>query len=80
MCRKNPFFYLKLIFLVSWVISLNPGLNDHLKENCKIFRSRSLHFVNLNTNSLLPKMNELRKKRIEKKYQTQRLLGLQKQN
>ena len=32
----------------------------HLKENWKTFRSRGLHFINLNINSLLPKIDELR--------------------
>ena len=45
-------------------ISLDPGStqNDHLKENWKIFRNRGLHFMYLNINSLLPKIDELGEK------------------
>ena len=61
-CHKNPFLYLKLILLLSGDISLNPGpiQNNHLKENWEIFRNRDLHFIHLNINSLLPKIDELR--------------------
>ena len=34
--------------------------NDHLKENRKTFRSRSLHFIHLDRYSLLTKIDELR--------------------
>ena len=34
--------------------------NNHLKENWKIFRNRGLHFIHLNVNSLLPKIEELK--------------------
>ena len=62
-CHKNHFLYLKLILLLAGDISLNPGptQNDHLKEKWKIFRNRGLHFIHLNINSLLPKIDELRK-------------------
>ena len=62
-CHKNHFLYLKLTLLLSGDISLNPGptQNDHLKENWKIFRNRGLPFIHLNINSLLPKIDELRK-------------------
>ena len=62
-CHKNHFLYLKLILLCSGDISLNPGpiQNNHLKENWEIFRKRGLHFIHLNINSLMPKINELRK-------------------
>ena len=61
-CHKNHFLYLKLILLLSGDISLNPRpiQNDHLKENWKVFRNRSLYFIHLNTSSLLPKIDELR--------------------
>ena len=61
-CHKNHFLYLKLTLLLSGDISLNPGptQNDHLKEKWKIFRNRGLHFIHLNINSLLPKIDELR--------------------
>ena len=61
-CHKNHFLYLKLILLLSGDISLNKGpiQNNHLKENWEIFRNRGLHFIHLNINSLLPKIDELR--------------------
>ena len=61
-CHKIHFLYLKLIRLLSGHVSLNPGSieNDRLKENRKTFRSRGLHFIHLNINSLLPKIDELR--------------------
>ena len=47
---------------ISCDISLNPGSiqNDHLKENWKTFRNRSLHFIHLNKKMLLPKIDQLR--------------------
>ena len=44
-------------------ISLNPGpnqTNDQLTENLKVFKNRGLHFIYLNINSLLLKIDELR--------------------
>ena len=60
-CHKNHFLYLKLILLLSGDISSNPEpiQNSHLKENWKTFRNRGLHFIH--SNSLLPKIDELRK-------------------
>ena len=60
--HKNQFLYLKFILLLSGDISLNPGpiQNNHLKENWEIFQNRGPHFVHLNMNSLLPKIDELR--------------------
>ena len=61
-CHKNNFLYLKLILLLSGDISLNPRpiQNNHIKENWETFRNRGLHFIHLNINSLLPKIDELR--------------------
>ena len=61
-CHKSHFHYLKLIFLLSGDISLNLGpiQNDYLKENWKSFRNGDLHFIRLNINSLLPRIDELR--------------------
>ena len=61
-CHKNHFLYLKLILLLSGDISLNlgPTQNNYLKENFKIYRNRGLHFIHLNINSLLPKIDEPR--------------------
>ena len=60
-CHKNHFLNLKLILLLSGDISLNPEpiQDSHLKENLKTFRNRGLHFIH--SNSLLPKIDELRK-------------------
>ena len=62
-CHKNQFHYLKLVLLLSWDISLNPGpiQNNHLKEYWKKIRNRGLHFIHFNINSLLPRIDELRK-------------------
>ena len=54
---------MKLILLFSGDISLNPGpnrTNDHLTENLKVFKNRGFHFIHLNINSLLSKIDELR--------------------
>ena len=61
-CHRNQFLYLKLILLLSRDISLNPGpiQNDYLKDNWETFRNTGLHFMYLNINSLLPKIDELR--------------------
>ena len=61
-CHKNHFLYLKLILLPLGNISLNTGpiQSVHLKENWKTFRNNCLHFIHLNINSLLPKIDELR--------------------
>ena len=89
-CHQNHFLYLKLILLLLGDISLSPGpiQNDHLKENWKqrrtfytfyAFRKRDLHFIHLNINSLLPKIDELREI-VKNIKQTQQLLALQKRN
>ena len=61
--NKNPSFF-KYIMLLSGDISLNPGptqLPPQLNsENWSPFKKRGLHFIHLNINSLLPKMDELR--------------------
>ena len=45
------------------MISLNLGANPQHKLQClnkwNIFKSRGLHFIHLNTNSFLPKIEEL---------------------
>ena len=57
----NSFFH--LLILISGNISLNPGLNHQHKLQClnkwNIFKSRGLHFIHLNINSFLPKIEEL---------------------
>ena len=54
---------MKLILLLSSDISLNPGpnrTNHQLTEDLKVFKNRGLHFIHLNINSLLSKIDELR--------------------
>ena len=57
----NSFFH--LLILLSGDISLNTGPNHQHKLQClnkyNIFISRGLHFIHLNINSLLPKIEEL---------------------
>ena len=58
----NSFFH--LLILLSGDIILNPGPNHQHKLQClnkwNIFKSRGLHFIHLNINNLLPKIEELR--------------------
>ena len=52
-----------LLILLSGDISLNSGPNHHHKLQClnkwNILKSRDLHFIHLNINSLSPKIEEL---------------------
>ena len=61
---RNMNSYFHLLILLSGDISLNPGPNHQHKLQClnewNIFKSRGLHFIHLNINSLLPKIEELR--------------------
>ena len=61
--KSNPLF-LKYILLLSGDISLNPGpsqIDSQLNnEEFLPFRERGLHFLHLNINSLLTKIDELR--------------------
>ena len=61
---RNLNSYFHLLILLSGDISLNPGSNHQHKLQClnewNIFKSRGLHFIHLNINSLLPKIEELR--------------------
>ena len=61
---RNLNSYLHLLILLSGDISLNPGPTHQHKLQClnewNIFKSRGLHFIHLNINSLLPKIEELR--------------------
>ena len=58
---RNLNSYFHLLILLS---SLNPGPNHQHKLQClnewNIFKSRGLHFIHLNINSLLPKIEKLR--------------------
>ena len=55
--------YFSLLLLLSGDISLNPGLphNNQLQTQSEwsVFNSRGLHFIHINVNSLLPKIDEL---------------------
>ena len=61
---RNSISYYRLLLLLSGDISLNQGAFhnfqslDHQEWN--IFKHRGLHFLHLNINSLLPKIDELR--------------------
>ena len=61
-CNSNSYY--RLLLLLSGDISLNPGpfhnpqSLDHDEWN--MFKHRVLHFLHLNINSLLPKIDELR--------------------
>ena len=59
--NKDSFF--KLLLLLSGDISLNPGLS-HINQSSDnnewdVFNARGLHFIHININSLLPKIEEL---------------------
>ena len=59
---RNHSAYHKYIILLSGDIYLNPGLNQTLLSNdiWDPFKKRGLHFLHLNVNSLLPKIDEVR--------------------
>ena len=61
---RNSNSYFSLLLLLSGDISLNPGPphNNQLQpqNEWSVFNSRGLHFIHLNINSLLPKIDELR--------------------
>ena len=61
---RNLNSYFHLLILLSGDISLNPGSNHQHTLQClnewNIFKSRGLHFIHLNINSLLPKIEEVR--------------------
>ena len=54
-----------MLLLLSGEISLNPG-PSHINQTSDnnewdVFKARGLHFIHINTNSLLPKIEELRR-------------------
>ena len=61
---RNLNSYFHLLILLSGDISLNTGPNHRHKlqylNEWNVFKSRGLHFIHLNINSLLPKIEELR--------------------
>ena len=62
--RINNKSFLRILLLLSGDISLNPGLvynNQSLHSNeWNVFRSKGIHLIHLNVNSLLPKIDEIR--------------------
>ena len=62
MKNKNNYLYLKMLLILSGDINLNPGpANRHQIKNHKfeVFTRKGLHFIHLNINSLLPKIDDL---------------------
>ena len=61
---SNSNSYYRLLLLLSGDISLNSGPFHNLQplnqDKWNIFKHRGLHFLHLNINSLLPKIDELR--------------------
>ena len=61
---RNSNSYFNLLLLLSGDISLNPGPPHNNQQQPQsewiVFNSRGLHFIHLNVNSLLPKIDELR--------------------
>ena len=63
MKNKYNCLYLKMILILSDDIELNPGLVDRnqiKKEDFEVFNNKGLHFMHLNINGLLNKIDELR--------------------
>ena len=61
--RKKSLKFYQFLILVSGDISLNPGPNQDLHDienKFEPFRKRGLHFLHINVNSLLSKIDELR--------------------
>ena len=61
--RNECFKFYHLLILLSGDISLNPGPSQNLPYNddkFEPFRKRGLHFLHINVNSLLSKIDELR--------------------
>ena len=60
--KKHPNFFQHLL-LMSGDISLNPGPTQEFQLNNEMwspFKKRGIHFVHININSILPKIEELR--------------------
>ena len=67
---QNYSLFFRFILLLSGDINLNPGppaaAPNHIDtETWSNFKQRGLHFIHLNINSLLPKIDELRQIAIE---------------
>ena len=59
---KNHSSFFKFVILLSGDVNLNPGPQNNSQQENKWenFRKRGLHFIHLNVNSILPKIEELR--------------------
>ena len=60
-CKSNH-LYFKMVLILSGDIKLNPGpVTRHQINDPKFeaFNNKGLHFIHLNINSLLPKIDEL---------------------
>ena len=63
MWNKNNHLYLKMLLILSGDINLNTGPVNicQIKDRkFEVFTRKGLHFIHLNINSLLPKIEELR--------------------
>ena len=61
--RKKSLKFYQFLILLSGDLSLNPGPNQNLhdiKDKFEPFRKRGLHFLHVNVNSLLSKIDELK--------------------
>ena len=61
--RNECFKFYHLLILVSGDVNLNAGPSQYLPDNddkFEPFRERGLHFLHINVNSLLSKIDELR--------------------
>ena len=62
--QKNNKSFLRILLILSGDVSLNPGPvynNQSLHSNeWNVFRSKGIHLIHLNVNSLLPKIDEIR--------------------
>ena len=61
--RNECFKFYHLLILLSGDVSINPGPSQYLPDNddkFEPFRKRGLHFLHININSLLSKIDELR--------------------
>ena len=62
--RTNNKYFLRILLILYGDINLNPGPvynNQSLDSNeSNVFRSKGIHLIHLNVNSLLPKIDEIR--------------------
>ena len=60
--RNHLFFIFQLLLLLSGDINPNPGPQESQQSDTKwkLFEKKGLHFIHININSLLPKLDEIR--------------------